>query len=54
MKTGNSSRQDAKNAKFGSLFSLRPLPFDCAQGGEFIEPRLCERYSDFLVAALPR
>jgi len=29
------------------------LPFDPAQGGEFIEPRLCASYSD-LVAASPR
>ena len=33
-KTGISSRQDAKNAKSGSLISLRPL-------------RLCARYSEF-------
>jgi hypothetical protein len=33
-KTGICSRQDAKNAKSGSLISLRPL-------------RLCARYSDF-------
>jgi hypothetical protein len=33
-KTGICSRQDAKNAKSGSLISLRPL-------------RLCARYSEF-------
>jgi hypothetical protein len=40
-KTGICSRQDAKNAKSGSLISLRPL-------------RLCGRYFRVLVAALPR
>jgi hypothetical protein len=39
-KTVIASRQDAKNAKFGSLISLRPL-------------RLCGRYSESLVAARP-
>jgi hypothetical protein len=33
---------------FFYVLTLRPLPIEVAQGGgEFIEPRLCARYSDF-------
>ena len=41
-KTGIYSRQDAKNAKSGSLISLRPLR---RRSGHAL--RLCARYSEF-------
>src|SRR4029434_9604478 len=41
-KTGICSRQDAKNAKSGSLISLRPLR---RRSGHAL--RLCGRYSEF-------